>query len=949
MSTKSLLDQLRRMGVEVWAEGGKLRYRAAKGVITPALRAQMAADKSTLVALLEPVSAGPGGLPRPADLPLSPAQAGLWLFQQLEPESTLYNGGRAFLMTGALEVEYLVRAFRDVALRHQSLHTRFAVRDGQPCQEIDPKLEPDIEIIDCSDEDAEPVVAVRACYEDEIARPFALATGPLIRVRILRFAAEQWALVIVLHHIVSDALSMAIFIGETAELYRATRAQRAPSLPLLPLQYPDFAIWMQAQSERPERDRNLAWWRRELAGAPQLLELPGDFPRPPRQRYLGRRVSLALSPTDSSAFKALARREGVTPFVAGLAVFYALLFRYTGCGDLVVGTPLTTRSSRSLEGLIGCFVNTLPLRVRLDAALSGRALVARVREVTHGVFAHGEIPLETLVEKLAPERDPAYSPLIQMIFTLVPAAEERLAIGDLQLTSIDVPSGHAPFDLWLEVVDGQNGFTGFIEYNSDLFEEATIAQLAACYGHLLRAFAGSPDTPLADMTLLDQNERHQMIVAWNQTARDFPFRDPALDIAARAEDRPERVALVWSDGQVSYGELETRVRALTGQLCGMGIGAEDLVGVMTRRSPALIVAILAVLRAGAAYVPLDPDFPEARLSFMLADAGAPLLILGEGLAQPAHGGRTLVLDREGYPQTEAAASPSPPTEPCPEQLAYTIYTSGSTGKPKGVQVSRGALANLLKAMRPITGLDADDRLLAVTTVSFDIFAVEIYLPLMLGARITLARREQAQDGQALAALLADHTVLQATPSTWRLLREADWQGGPVKALCGGEVLTTDLAAWLAPKVDLLLNLYGPTEATVYATGATVARAAGRVGGESIGRPIANTSVYILDERGKVAPRGAVGELVIGGHGLARGYRKQPALTAARFVPNPFAGPGDEGSRLYRTGDLARFRADGSLDFLGRFDHQVKIRGYRIELDEIRSALVAAPEVTDAVV
>ncbi|MFL6289704.1 MAG: amino acid adenylation domain-containing protein, partial [Thermoanaerobaculia bacterium] len=622
----------------------------------------------------------------------------------------------------------------------------------------------------------------------------------------------------------------------------------------------------------------------------------------------------------SSHARAVAREHAVSPFMVLLGAFQALVSRYTGQEDVVVGSPIANRTRSELEGLIGFFVNTLVLRTDLGGDPSGVALLSGVRETALGAYAHQDLPFEYLVEKLQPQRDLSRNPLFQLMFNLLNAPVERVESAGLSLSSLQSSGSTALFDFQVYLTETPQGLSMAWEYATDLFDAATVERLARHFGNLLAGIASHPEARLSELPLLDPEERSQLLVEWNETSRDLPAGLVHEWIAAQAARTPEAVAVTFGAESLTYGELDRRANGLAWRLRDQGVGPEVRVGIALERSLEMVVAVLGVLKAGGAYVPLDPSYPAERLAFMKADAGLAVVLES--------------LDFEEAPE-------APPVDLGPDNAAYVIYTSGSTGRPKGVQVPHGALANFLISMAGRPGFGAEDVLLAVTSLSFDIAGLELYLPLMQGGRIVLASREEAADGRRLQELLAGATVLQATPATWRLLIDSGWQSGEgLKALCGGEALPPSLASDLLARVGSLWNVYGPTETTVWST---VEEIHGPV---SIGRPIGNTEAYVLDGHGNPVPVGALGELVLGGAGVARGYLGRPDLTAEKFVPNPFSVPG---SRMYRTGDLARWCPEGTLECLGRIDHQVKVRGFRIELGEIEAALGRHPDVTAAVV
>ncbi|HSG41035.1 MAG TPA: amino acid adenylation domain-containing protein, partial [Thermoanaerobaculia bacterium] len=748
---------------------------------------------------------------------------------------------------------------------------------------------------------------------------FDLAVGPLVRLSLLRLGEEEHALLLNVHHIVSDAWSMGVLIQDLAALYEGSTR-----LPDLPVQYADFAIWQRERLRGEALEDQIAWWREKLAGAPAVLDLPTDRPRPVVHSQRGGTVGVRIPAEVAAGLRGAGRRAGATPFMALLSGFQILLARYTGKADAPVGSPIAGRTRSELEGLIGFFVNTLVLRTDLSGDPTFSETLTRARETTLGAFGHQDLPFERLVEELAPRRDLSYSPLFQVMLVLQNAPQRAIELPGLLIEPLRAQTGTAKFDLTLSLAETTEGLGGWLEYDLDLFDPATAERIAGHFGTLLAGAAADPGCRLSELPLLTAAEREQFLVDWNATGREVPAACVHEGIAEQAVRTPEAVAVTFGEASLTYRDLDRRANALAHRLRAQGVGPETRVGIALERSLEMVIGVLAVLKAGGAYVPLDPSYPAERLAFMREDSGLALVLEGD-------------LGEIGESELPPAGGAGP------SNLAYVIYTSGSTGRPKGVQIPHAALSNFLASMAERPGLGSGDVLLSVTSLSFDIAGLELYLPLLAGGRIVLASREEAADGHALRELIAASgaTVMQATPATWRLLLEAGWEGGEgLVALCGGEALPPSLAASLRARTRALWNVYGPTETTVWSTAEEVGE-----GPITIGRPIANTAVYVMDAWGQPSPAGVPGELLIGGAGLARGYLERPELTAERFVPDPSG----EGTRLYRTGDLARFRADGRLDHLGRLDHQVKVRGFRVELGEIEAELGRHPEVTAAVV
>ncbi|MBV9108491.1 MAG: amino acid adenylation domain-containing protein, partial [Gemmatimonadetes bacterium] len=778
---------------------------------------------------------------------------------------------------------------------------------------------------------------------------------PLFRAALLRLDAADHVLLVGMHHIVSDGWSMGVLYRELSALYAAYREGGESPLAELPVQYADYAVWQREQLAGEVLDRQLSYWRERLAGAPELLELPTDHPRPAVQTHRGASVPVELSPELLERLQALGRSEGATLYMTLLGAFQVLLGKYAGSEDVVVGSPIAGRMRREVEELIGFFVNTLVLRTDLSGDPRFREVLARVRETTLGAYAHQEVPFEKLVAELQPERSLSHSPLFQVMFTLQNAeGGGGGGLPGLSVSGVDAALEIAKFDLSLTLAATTQGLRGALNYSTALFGRGTVVRMLGHLERVLEQVAANADVRLSRLDLLGDVERGQVLEEWNRTAAEYPS-DRCIHrlFEEQVERTPGAVALRFEEESLTYAELNARANRLAHHLRGHGVGPEVRVGVLLERSLEMVVSLLAVLKAGGAYVPLDPGLPAERLAYMLEDSAVPLVLVQAALrgAVPAREGVGVLAVDALAEETASEPAENPAGGAGPDSLAYVIYTSGSTGRPKGVMNVHRGVVNLLWSMRGTVAMAPADRLLAVTTLAFDISVLELFLPLLSGARVEILDRSAASDPALLrqAVDAGGGTVLQATPATWRLLLDAGWEGGQsLRALSGGEALPAGLAARLRERVGALWNVYGPTETTIWSTaqqldaGSDVGR-----GHVSIGRPVANTRVYVLDRYLSPAPAGVPGELYIGGAGVARGYLGRPGLSAEKFVPDPFAP--EPGARLYRTGDLARWRPDGTLEFLGRNDHQVKVRGFRIELGEIEAVLRQAPGVADCAV
>jgi amino acid adenylation domain-containing protein len=888
-------------------------------------------------------------------LPLSFAQERLWFLDRLEPGSTTYNVPVAWRLGGVLDRGALERALGEIVRRHETLRTTVAEVDGSPVQVVAPFGGFALPVEDLSGlGEADREAALRRRAGEEARRAFDLAAGPLFRAALLRLGEEDHVLLLAMHHVVSDGWSMGVLFRELSALYGAYLAGRESPLPELAVQYADYAVWQREQLEGAVLDRQLAYWKDRLAGAPELLELPTDHPRPAVRTDRGETVPVALSLDLLERLQALGRSAGTTLYMTLLGAFQVLLSRYGGGDDVVVGSPISGRMRREVEELIGLFVNTLVLRTDLSGDPGFRETLRRVREVTLGAYENQEVPFEKLVAELQPERSLSHSPLFQVSFALQNAEGRGGALAGLSVSGVEAERASAKFDLALVLAATSQGLRGVLSYSTDLFERGTVDRMLGHLERVLEQVAADPDVRLSRLELLGDAERALVLEEWNRTEAEHPAGRCIHDLfEAQAAGTPDAVAVRFQEESLTYRELNARANRLAHHLRRRGVRPETRVGICLQRGPELVVAILAVLKAGGAYVPLDPAYPAERLAFMLADSGAPLLLtrlpLPEGLAP--HAAEVVCLDA-GRERIEAESARAPAAGVLPGTLAYVIYTSGSTGRPKGVLVPHGSLANLLAATREAFGVGEGDVMPALVSFAFDIWLFEALLPLISGAAVRLVERERVLDVPALLEEIADATLVHAVPALMRQLvraeRETPRLGRLRRAFVGGDQVAADLLAEMRetlPAAEVHV-LYGPTEGTILASTHPVP-ADGRVTGHPLGRPLGNVRLYVWDALGSPQPAGVAGELLIGGAGVARGYLGRSAMTAERFVPDPFSAEG--GARLYRTGDRARWRADGTLEYLGRTDFQVKIRGFRIETGEIEAVLRGHESVTDCVV
>jgi len=954
MNAYELLELFHRNAIGLVADGDTLRCRAPKGFLTPELKAALAEHKQQLIAILtgreQVTGQAPGSAelrPRPAGtepLPLAFPQRQLWFLDQLAPGNPFYNNPAALGLHGELDLPALQRSLTEVVRRHEALRTVFVDDDGEPRQLVRPAGPVPLPVTDLSGlPGTEPIERARAAAQADAHAPFDLAAGPLLRAGLLRLAPDVHHLLLNVHHIVADGWSIGILVQELATLYGCYRRGQPSPLPEPAVQYADYALWQRDRLSGDELRRQLDYWTGRLAGAPTLLALPTDRPRPAVQRYSGSYHTATVGAGTVDGLRKLADAEQATLFMALTAALSVLLWRYSGTADVCLGTPFANRDRAELEGLIGHFVNTVVLRSTIDPAQGFTALLAEVRDHVLDAYAHPDLPLDQLVEALKPERHTSHSPLFQVMLVMQNLPKGRLELPGLTLQPLPTSTDAARFDLAVEAAETHAGLALTFEYNTDLFDRASIARLAEHFNRLLAGLVAEPSRPVGELPLLGPAERQRQLYDWNATAADA---DRPADLVERFQQqvarRPDQPAVQDESGALDYAGLDRQANRLAHGLIARGVRPDQVVGLHAGRSTALLVGILGILKAGAGYLPLDPGQPPDRLAAMVADA-EPALVLSD-TGQPAAG--WLPLDEVAVDRTD-----SPKVEIHPDNLGYLIYTSGSTGRPKGVAVSRRSVANLLDhwlaRLGPLPGRPA----MLWSSIGFDVSIQEIFLPLTSGGTLRLVPDELRTDPAALLDWMRSQRIAQAylPPAFVRWLDEA-----PEQRLAG--LALTQLLVGVEPLPELglhrieqalpglrVLNGYGPTEATNYATCYLDPQPLDRQC--PIGRPLANTRVYLLDSHGEPVPVGVVGELYLGGAGLARGYHGQPGQTARRFVPDPFV----EGQRIYRTGDLARFLPDGNLEFAERRDDQIKLRGYRIELGEIEAALRAEPDVRDAAV
>ncbi|MHB8519305.1 MAG: non-ribosomal peptide synthetase [Limisphaerales bacterium] len=910
------------------------------------------------------------GIPRRARAgaaPLSFAQQRLWFLNLLEPDQPLYNMLMPLRIRGGLDLDGFQKTLDAIAARHESLRTRFASGETGPVQFSDTPPCVPLRVIDLS---AQPAAQREArgkqMLEDEARRPFDLSRDLMLRGLLVRLDESEWLLLLVMHHIAADAWSWSIFCREFSALYPTLSAGRSESLPELPVQYADFAVWQRQSLQGDVLNQHLAYWKEHLADAPGFLELPADHPRPPVQTFRGAWESLVLPENLRHGLEALSRHEGATLFMTLLAAFQTLLHRYTQQADILVGTPVAGRTQIETEPLIGFFINTLVLRTRFDGDLTFRRLLRQVRESTLEAFVHQDLPFDKLVEELQPERSSSHLPLVQIMFVLQNAPVQNLQLPGATVTPIALDTGTAKFDLTLSIAEERDGFTAAIEYNADLFTPPTIRRMLGHFQALLEGIVADPDQSPCELPLLPTAERRQLLVEWNNTRTEYPANQCIQQLFEEQVDRtPDAVAVVFEDQHLTYRELNARANRLAHGLRRRGVGPDRLVGLCLERSVELIVALLGVLKAGGAYVPLEPSYPRERLRFLLEDTRVSVLLTQEKFrqrwselttdapatppgtrAQPDDPQPVLVcLDRD-QDGLDAEMTANPVSGTTADHLAYVSFTSGSTGRPKGVCIPHRGVVRLVKTT-DYARLTRDEVFLQLAPVAFDASTLEIWGPLLNGARLVIFP-PRAPSLAELGEVIQAHrvTTLWLTAGLFNQIVEErlDCLKNVRQLLVGGDVLSPAHVRRAIQNLPgcRLINGYGPTENTTFTCCHPIREVPAEHRSIPIGRPIANTQVYVLDAHRQPVPIGVPGELFTGGDGLARGYLNQPDLTAEKFIAHPFSH--QPGARLYRTGDLVRYLPGGDLEFLGRVDLQVKIRGFRVEPGEIEAVLSRHPAV-----
>jgi amino acid adenylation domain-containing protein/FkbM family methyltransferase len=924
-------------------------------------------ESSTIAGLTDRIEAarhGPSTLTSSPILPVrcekeclqSFSQKRFWFLNQLEPDSCGYNVTYGFRLTGSLKIQALEHTLQEIVRRHEVLRTTFSMRDGEAVQVIAEQWSVNLLIIDLTEgPNADIDGEIQRLFENEYRRPFNLSSDLMLRATLLRLNDNEHVLFLSIHHIAFDHWSIKVLFRELSVIYQAFSAGRPSPVPELPIQYKHYAIWQQKVLRGAGLENHLAYWKQQLGDVPPVLNLPSDRPRPTLHTSRGGRQTLVLPNNLADALRVLSQEAGVTLFMTLLAAFKTLLHRLTGQDDIVVGSPIAGRDRSETEDLIGLFVNTLVLRTNLSGNPTFRELLNRVREVSVGAYDHRDLPFEKLVEELRPQRDLTRTPLFQVFFNMYNFEEPTVGLDGLSVTRIERTELVSIFDVTVNVRERDKATHIFVFYNMDLFESSTITRLIAHFRNLLEAIVASPNKRLSDLPLLTEAERHQLLVGWNHTDRDYP-QDKYIHqlFEAQVERSSDAVAVVYEERQLTYRELNQRANQLAHYLRKLGVGPETLVGICMERSLEMIIGLLGILKAEATYVPLDPQYPKERLTFMLEDTQARVLLTQERLLGNLNA-RMVCLDRD-WKDISQESEENPDNKAIAQNLAYVIYTSGSTGRPKGVAVEHRQLVNYVVGILDRIDLPNNASFATVSTIAADLGNTVVFASLCTGGSLHVISQDRVSDSDAMAEYFRRHSIdcLKIVPSHLAALQTSSH---PERVLphqlliLGGEATDLDWVMSiqaLAPGLTIL-NHYGPTEAAVGVLTYRLEQDSltSELTTFPLGHPLSNTQIYMLDPNLNPVPVGVSGELHIAGAGLTRGYLNRPELTAEKFIPNPFSD--NQGERLYKTGDLARYLPDGNIEFLGRTDRQVKIRGYRIEPGEIEAALRQHPVVREAVV
>jgi len=871
------------------------------------------------------------------------------LLLELLYRNTAINNLSVFLeLKGELNFDSFELSVNQILARHEILRTHFLVGTGMPTFEILQDLRITLPIIDLQNiEKSERKNKARSLAEAEILKPFDLSQAPLIRLKIYKIGDQEFLLLVVIHHTIVDGWSLGVFLKELMEFYHSNITGKSIEIPDLQIQYYDYAHWQNTKEQQAILKTSMSYWKNQLGGEIPMLELPTDHAYSSKHTFEGGTHRFVLSKEITNAIEELSRKEDSTLFMALLSAFYIMLHRYSGQDDLLVGTPIANRNQPELQNLIGVFINTLVLRTNLNGGLSFSEILRRVRKTSLEAFAHQDFPYENLLEVLKPKRDMNRPPLFQVVFNLQNAPMPNLNIPGLETNFLEVDKGVSQYDMTLMFSKTKGHYNAIVEYNSSLFKLETIEKMFKFYCDILGFAINQPDTPIGKLKLVSDEEFQYINQNLNPINSVFPHDKCVHElIENQVEKNPEAIALKLAESQITYKKLNDLANGITLELQKLGVGPEIRVGILMKKSPEVIQTLLGVMKAGGTYIPIHSDSPPERIKFILKDANAQFLITNIDI-DPLNDFEGTILNINDLLKPSEKIISNVQSGVNSKNLVYITYTSGSTGRPKGVMITHRSLVNFLWSMIENPGIDKNSVVLALASISFDPSTLELFLPLIVGATIVISNEEIATNPILLAKTIKDQNInlLQATPATWQLLLDTGWGGNPnLRALCGGDILTRTMADQLLERVHSLYNLYGPTETTVWSTVGQIKKGDNPI---TIGKPIGNVQIYILDRYLQPTPVGVIGELYISGEGLARGYLNSPKLTKERFIPNIFHP--ESGKQMYKTGDLARYLPNYEIEFLGRMDDQVKVQGQRIELGEITSILIQHPQINDGIV
>ncbi len=958
MKVAEFLSYLNSLDIKLWLEEEKLKYQAPQGAMTPEIKQEIGTRKPEILTFLrsattpsKPLESVINSVARTEDLPLSFAQQRMWFLYQMDRQNPAYNEALTIRLTGRLNIDILEQTINAIIQRHESLRTTFPMVEGKPIQKIAPSLKIKLLVVNLKDI---PQEQIDKQIIEELQKPFDLTQSPLLRCTLFDLGYENYILVNVFHHIIIDGWSKGILFKELSEFYQAFLSNSTVDLPELPIQYADFAVWQRQWLQGEILENQLNYWKKQLTGAPPLLELPTDKPRPATANFRGHSISFQIDSELTEKLKLLSQKSGVTLFMTLLAALNTLLFRYSGQDDILIGTPTANRNRQEIEPLIGFFVNTLVLRNSLEGNPNFSGLLQQARNVVLEAYANQDVPFEQVVDGLEIERSLSYNPLFQVMFALQNAPLNALKLPNLKAQYLAVENQRIKFDLslFLEEIDTEKGsyLEGFWEYDGDLFTPERITRMVGHFQTLLKGIVANPQQTIGELPLLTESEKQQLLVEWNQTQTSYPDHYCIHQLfEEQIVKTPDAIAVIDGEKSLTYEQLNQKANQLAYYLQNLGVKTEDLVGICIERSVLMIIGLLGILKAGAAYIPLDPNYPSERLAYMLENSAVSVLLTQENLVDtlPNYLGTIFCLDQDGkildhHPQDNLL---HPMTS---ENLAYVIYTSGSTGKPKGVLIQHQSLLNLVSWHQNAFDITTIDRVTQLAGIAFDASVWEIWPYLTAGACLAIVPPDLLTSPKQLQEwLIAKKITVSFLPTPLaETLIPLDWSPNcPLRLMLTGGDKLNDFPPTSIPFT--LVNNYGPTENTVVTTSVKITPDLLTEKAPPIGRPISNTQVYILDQYQQPVPIGIPGELYIGGSGLAKGYLNRPELTDSKFIANPFSQKLSD--RLYKTGDLVRYGNDGQIEFVGRIDHQVKIRGFRIELGEIETVLNQHPQVKEAII